>query len=144
MAQAVQMVESAREAELLQAVNDYRAAHGLSRWRTDPGLAAIARSHSQRMHAEARLSHDGFGERVRLSGSALCVENLLAGRVAAQQAVSMWRRSPAHHANLLEPGAVWAGVGAAGRYATLLACATPAVPAAGPESAASEPPAPAR
>lgn len=122
--------ERAREDALLRAVNDYRAAQGLSRWQADPGLAAIARSHSRRMLREGRLSHEGFRQRALRAGSALCVENLVAGVGAPEQAVSMWRRSEAHHRNLLEPGAVWAGVGVAGRYATLLACATPAPPAA--------------
>jgi hypothetical protein len=61
------------------------------------------------------------------------VENLVAGHAVPEQAVAMWRRSPAHHANLLEPRARWAGVGVAGRYATLLACETPAVGVGGAE-----------
>ncbi len=146
--------DAVREADLLRAVNDYRAAQGLERWQADPALAAIARAHSLRMAREGRLSHEGFRQRALRSGSSLCVENLAAGHLAPEQAVALWRRSPSHHANLLEPGARWAGVGVAGRYATLLACATPAAPvaaapaatpaAAGRESAASSPAAPAR
>jgi uncharacterized protein YkwD len=129
--------EAAREADLLRAVNDYRAARGLARWRADPGLAALARAHSRRMAAEGRLTHDGFRERALRSGSPLCVENLVAGARAPEQALAMWRRSPAHHDNLLEPGAFWAGVGVAGagaHYATLLACATPSLAVTAPES----------
>lgn len=118
----------AREQDLLRAVNDYRAAQGLARWREDPGLAAIARAHSRRMAREGRLSHEGFQQRALRAGSTLCVENLVAGHAAPEQAVALWRRSPAHHANLLDDRAAWAGVGAAGRFATLLACATPATP----------------
>lgn len=133
--------EAAREADLLRAVNDYRAAQGLARWAPDPGLAAIARAHSRRMAREGRLSHEGFRQRALRSGSVLCVENLVAGAAVPEQAVAMWRRSPAHHANLLERQAHWAGVGVAGRYATLLACATPAAAAAGAggESGSSSP-----
>lgn len=142
----------AREQDLLRAVNDYRAAQGLVRWREDAGLAAIARSHSRRMAREGRLSHEGFQERAMRAGSTLCVENLVAGHASGEQAVAMWRRSSAHHDNLREPGAQWAGVGVAGRYGTLLACATPATPVddsrhsqegepgAGRESGASRPP----
>lgn len=119
-----------REQDLLRAVNDYRAAQGLARWRDDPGLAAIARAHSRRMQREGRLSHDGFRQRALRAGSALCVENLVAGHAVPEQAVAMWRRSPAHHDNLLDARAMWAGVGVAGRFATLLACATPAAPVA--------------
>ena len=121
-----------REQDLLRAVNGYRAAQGLARWRDDPGLAAIARAHSRRMAREGRLSHEGFRQRALRAGSALCVENLVAGHAVPEQAVAMWRRSPAHHANLLDGRVAWAGVGVAGRFATLLACATPAVPVADP------------
>lgn len=133
-----------REAELLRAVNDYRAAQGLSRWRPDPGLAAIARAHSRRMAREGRLSHEGFRQRALRSGSPLCVENLVAGHASPEQAVAMWRRSPAHHANVLEARALWAGVGVSGRFATLLACATPAAEssAASAPSGPSGPPGP--
>ncbi|WP_158288858.1 CAP domain-containing protein [Rubrivivax albus] len=119
-----------REQDLLRAVNDYRAAQGLARWRGDPGLAAIARAHSRRMAREGRLSHEGFRQRALLAGSLLCVENLVAGHAVPEQAVAMWRRSPAHHANLLDGRVAWAGVGVAGRFATLLACATPVAPVA--------------
>jgi uncharacterized protein YkwD len=136
-----------RERDLLRAVNDYRAAQGLLRWREDAGLAAIARAHSRRMAREGRLSHEGFRQRALRAGSVLCVENLVAGHGVPEQAVAMWRRSPAHHANLLDDRAAWAGVGVAGRFATLLACATPAAavgspsedPGAGGESPMSPP-----
>jgi uncharacterized protein YkwD len=131
--------DAAAERALLQAVNDYRAAQGLPRWRADPVLAAIGRAHSRAMARDGRLSHEGFRARAARSGSALCVENLVAGASAPEQAVALWRRSPAHHQNLLEPAVAWAGVGVVGRYATLLACATPAVRADPPESGASTP-----
>lgn len=123
---------ASREHDLLRAVNDYRAAQGLVRWRVDPGLVAIARAHSRRMAREGRLSHEGFEHRAMRTGSRLCVENLVAGHASGEQAVALWRRSPAHHDNLLDPGAQWAGVGVAGRFATLLACATPAAPVGEP------------
>src|SRR5690606_38531113 len=109
------------EADLLRAVNDYRAARGLARWQPDPGLAAIARGHSARMHAERRFSHEGFQARAIRSGSHRCVENLAQGAWAPEVAVSMWRRSQAHHDNLLDADVRWAGVGVVGRYLTLLA-----------------------
>jgi uncharacterized protein YkwD len=131
--------DAAAERALLRAVNDYRAAQGLRRWQADPGLAAIGRAHSQAMARDDRLSHEGFPARALRTGSTRCVENLVAGAVTAEQAVALWRHSPAHHQNLLEPAVAWAGVGVVGRYATLLACATPAVLAEPPESGASTP-----
>lgn len=123
--------EQAREAALLRAVNDYRAAAGRPRWRPDDGLAEIARDHSRRMARDDVLTHEGFRQRALLSGSASCIENLVEGANRPEQAIAMWRRSPSHHANLLDADAAWAGVGVSGRYATLLACASPA-PAAAP------------
>lgn len=109
---------------MLEAVNGFRVTQGRGVWVADPGLAAVARAHSQSMAAEGRFSHDGFQRRARSTGSALCVENLLKGRVQPAQAVQQWLRSGSHRDNLLEPAAQFAGVGIAGSYVTLLACAT--------------------
>jgi uncharacterized protein YkwD len=125
---------SPAEQALLDAVNVFRVSQGWGVWAADPGLAAVARGHSQSMAAQGRFSHDGFQSRARSTGSALCVENLLLGHVPPTEAVQRWLRSGSHHDNLLEPAAHFAGVGIAGRYVTLLACAT----------ALSDPPAPAR
>lgn len=119
---------SAAEADLLRAVNDYRAARGLPRWVPDAGLASIARAHSADMLQRQTLSHEGFTARARRTGSHLCVENLVGGAASAEVAVAAWRKSPDHHANLLDPQVKWAGIGVAGPYATLLACATPVPP----------------
>lgn len=116
---------SPAEQALLDAVNGFRASQGWGVWVTDPGLAAVARAHSQSMAAEGRFSHHGFQRRARSTGSALCVENLLHGRVLPAQAVQRWLRSGSHRDNLLEPAAQFAGVGITGQYVTLLACATP-------------------
>ena len=143
---------SPAEQALLDAVNGFRASQGRGVWVTDPGLAAVARAHSQSMAAEGRFSHDGFQQRAASTGSAMCVENLLHGRVLPTQAVQRWLRSDSHRNNLLEPAAQFAGVGIAGHYVTLLACATalpvPYTPAqlpsrppvSAPPSAAAEPP----
>lgn len=115
---------SPAEQALLDAVNGFRASQGWGAWIADPGLAAVARAHSQTMATEGRFSHDGFQRRARSTGSALCVENLLHGHVLPTQAVQHWLRSGSHRDNLLEPAAHFAGVGIAGQYVTLLACAT--------------------
>lgn len=120
-----------RELALLQAANDYREAQGLNRWQGDPGLAAIARAHSHRMQNENRLSHVGFRERALRVGGALCLENLVVGRTAPERLVAAWLQSASHRANLSDHRAVWAGVGVAGPFATLLACSTPAAPLMG-------------
>ena len=118
---------STAEQAMLDAVNTYRASRGRDAWLAEPGLAAVARAHSRSMAADGRFSHDGFQRRAESTGSALCVENLLHGPVPPAGAVQMWLRSNSHRDNLLEPAAKFAGVGMAGRFVTLLACAT-AVP----------------
>ena len=129
---------SAAELAILDAVNDFRASKGRDAWVAERGLAAAARAHSQSMAADGRFSHDGFRRRAENTGSALCVENLLHGPAPPARAVQMWLRSDSHRDNLLEPAARVAGVGMAGRFVTLLACAT-APPAPHPDY----PPAPA-
>lgn len=130
---------SAGELALLDAINRYRNEHGRPAWQPDSGLARVARSHSRAMSAQGRLSHEGFRQRAAATGSSLCVENLLRGRVPGDRAVVLWAQSPAHQANLLEPGARHAGIGKVGPFATMLACATPIEPLIEPEGAAPEP-----
>ncbi len=127
------------ELALLDAINQYRGTQGRPPWQADAGLARVARQHSQAMATLGRLSHDGFQRRAAGTGSDLCVENLLRGSVAPARAVQLWMQSPAHHDNLLEPGARYAGVGMVGRFVTLLACTTPPVPLAVQENAPSAP-----
>ena len=115
---------SSAEQAMLDAVNAYRASQGRDAWMAEPGLAAVARAHSQSMAAAGHFSHDGFRRRAESTGSAMCVENLMHGPVPPAGAVQMWLRSNSHRDNLLEPAARFAGVGMAGHYATLLACAT--------------------
>lgn len=116
---------SAPELAQLEAINAYRQARGRAAWLPDPGLATVARAHSQAMAEHGRFSHTGFRRRAEATGSALCVENLLHGKAAPRRAVLLWTASDLHRSNLLEPGAHYAGIGIAGTYVTLLACATP-------------------
>lgn len=111
---------------LLQLINDYRAHQGLVRWRVEPGLQALAQSASREMAALRRASHDGFSHRFERSGALLCVEVIARGRMPPAQAVGLWRRSPEHHRNLLEPRVHWAGVASFDGFTTVLACDTPA------------------
>jgi len=125
---------SAAEIALLDAINDYRRMNGRTPWAVEPGLAAVARAHSQAMAQRGGLSHDGFTQRAEATGSALCVENLLLGSVSPARAVLSWTASVQHRNNLLEPGARFAGIGMTGRFVSMLACASPAVNAVRAES----------
>jgi uncharacterized protein YkwD len=110
-------------------INAFRASEGLRAWTTDPGLEAIALSHAQALAEQARLSHDGFRQRVQLTGSHRCVENLAVGATHPQIILRAWQQSSEHLSNLLDPEVLWSGIGQAGPYVVLMACATPARPA---------------
>lgn len=114
------------EQALFKLTNDYRARQGLARWQADPGLQALALAASRAMAVERRASHDGFHGRFVRSGALLCVEVIARGRISAERAVALWRRSPEHHRNLVEPRARWVGVAEVDGFATLLACDQPA------------------
>jgi len=107
---------------LLSAVNDYRARRGLGRLRADARLEAIALQHSASMANAGHLSHGDFQARFRMTGLALCVENLAAGGRNPGVVIGAWRKSPEHHTNLLETEVGLAGVAVVGRYITWLAC----------------------
>lgn len=119
---------SPAELALLEAVNTYRRSQGRAAWLPEQGLAQVARVHSQDMAARGQISHEGFQRRAANTGSDLCVENLLRGSVSPTRAVLLWTRSPAHLDNLLETAAHHAGIGVAGPFITLLACAMPPSP----------------
>ena len=109
-------------ANLLSAVNDYRARRGLGRLHADARLEAIALEHSASMANAGRLSHGDFQARFRMTGRALCVENLAVGGRNPGVVIGAWRQSPEHHTNLLETEVDLAGVAMVGRYITWLAC----------------------
>ena len=115
---------TAGEGQLLDTINDFRRAHGRSPWAAEPALAAAARGHSQAMALRGLFSHDGFAQRAAGTGSTMCIENLLRGKVTPARAVQLWTASPEHREMLLEPGAHHAGIGMVGPFVTLLACAS--------------------
>jgi len=128
------MSMTATELSLLDAINDYRRTQGLAAWAAEPGLAAVARGHSQTMAQRGSLSHDGFPHRAEGTGSTLCVENLLHGSLSPTRTVWFWAASGEHRDKLLEPGARFAGIGVAGRFVTMLACASPPAKARGADT----------
>ncbi len=114
--------QSQREAALVSAVNDVRAAHGLRPLAVDSRLARIARGHSVAMMRQNVFTHGAFGERIRESGARgpRFAENLAWGTgpyAAATAIVRSWLGSPGHRANLLRPGFRRVGIGAVtGRF----------------------------
>jgi uncharacterized protein YkwD len=113
--QAVTLTQSERS--LLAAVNDVRAAHGLSRLRVDPALQRAARSYSAAMVRSGRFTHGAMGARLAAHGARgpLYGENLAWGvgrSAAAGSIVRSWMASPGHRVNLLRPGWQRIGIGA--------------------------------
>lgn len=110
---------AAAEAAVVRAINALRGAHGLEPVRATPALTETARRHSERMLAAGRIAHvlPGSGELVeRLRRAAVpfrrAYENVARGGTALG-AHDAAEESPAHRANLLQPGATVAGVGVA-------------------------------
>jgi uncharacterized protein YkwD len=97
------------------ALNAYRASHGLGATRLDPELTAMAQRQADAMVAGNKLSHDvagSFTSRLTASGvdTAEAGENLGAGHYSLEEAMTGWRNSPEHNANLLMPKATRLGI----------------------------------
>ncbi len=107
---------------LAEQINRYREDQGLAPLTVVEDLTSIASEHSAAMADQRRLSHDGFRQRLLRATSKLCVENVGWNYPTAEALVDGWRRSPAHHVNLLEPKVTRMGLAVAARYVTFFAC----------------------
>jgi len=93
-------------AAAVAALNAYRAGKGLKPVLLDPALAAMAERQAKAMAAGNVLSHDVAGPfPARLTESGIdtwkAAENLGGGYMSLAEAMTGWRESPAHDANLL-------------------------------------------
>jgi uncharacterized protein YkwD len=104
-------------------VNAYRTERGEKVLAADRTLAALAREHSEAMAKAGRMSHDEFPNRVRRSGSAMCVENVGWYYPGAQAMFDAWRKSSGHDRNMLDRRVQRFGIGVASDYVTFIACA---------------------
>jgi len=101
----------AQEEAVVQLINQYRAANGLGALSTDSQLDDIARWKSQDMATNNYFSHtDSLGrdpfQRMADFGytyNTWLGENLAAGIETAQAAFELWKGSPSHNANMLNP-----------------------------------------
>jgi uncharacterized protein YkwD len=107
---------------LLEQINNYRIYNGLPPLRFDARLAHLARNHSFAMFRQKRMSHSGFDERFRRSGSRMCVENVGWNYSTPLKQFDGWRHSRGHDENMLKEGVHYAGVAEIGRYVTFFAC----------------------
>jgi uncharacterized protein YkwD len=100
-------------------INQYRAAHGLSRVAPDAGLTAFARAQAGRMAAADTLSHDlggSFTSRVKAAGlddSPAIAENIAYGAGTERGVMEQWKASSGHRANMLMADAARFGIASA-------------------------------
>jgi uncharacterized protein YkwD len=114
---------SGEEQTLLQYINDYRIQNGLNALTISSTLTEAARWMSQDMGDKDYFSHtDSLGrspfQRMATSGydceayNTWCGENLAAGVAAGSETFELWRNSPGHNGNMLNPNYVVAGIAA--------------------------------
>jgi len=115
---------SDEEQALLGYINDYRIQNGLDPLTISPTLTEAAGWMSQDMGDKDYFSHtDSLGrspfQRMAASGydceayNTWCGENLAAGVAAGSETFELWRNSPGHNGNMLNPNYVVAGIAAA-------------------------------
>ncbi len=109
-------------AELMERINTYRYQHGLGTLQFNGRLNQLARQHSMDMYRQRRMSHQGFDDRFRYSGSHLCVENVGWHYSTPAKQFEGWQHSSGHRSNMLEPSVVSAGIAEVGGYVTFFAC----------------------
>lgn len=115
------------EAAILEMTNSFRKENGLGALKSDPRLHAAARDYAKYLASTGKFAHDADGrkpaQRAEAVGYKFCfiAENLAldanrAGfttRKLAEEAVSGWKTSPPHRANMLRAGMTDIGVGVA-------------------------------
>ena len=114
---------SGEEQALLESINGYRIQNGLNTLTISPTVTEAAGWMSQDMADKDYFSHtDSLGrspfQRMAASGydceayNTWCGENLAAGVSAGSETFDLWRNSPGHNANMLNPNYVVAGIAA--------------------------------
>jgi uncharacterized protein YkwD len=110
--------DAALDADAAQSmISVYRGSNGLPPVTIDPELMQLANAQAQAMAAKGKLDHDvgqPFQERIRKSGfdASIAVENIAAGYHTLAEAISGWRDSPPHRANMLNSSVTRMGIAA--------------------------------
>ena len=104
--------------EMLDLVNQQRAAHGLAPVRLDPQLNQAAQGHSAVQAAAGDIFHDAPdgsnpGTRITRTGYSFSTwgENVAAGYRTPQAVMAAWMNSSGHCRNILNPAFTELGVG---------------------------------
>ena len=108
----------AKEAEIVQLVNDHRVSIGLNALIEAGNIADVARGHSTHMIVHDFFAHtnpegETPGDRFTRAGIgwSMIGENIAAGYVTATDAYNAWMDSPGHKANIERDGWTHTGVG---------------------------------
>ena len=114
-APAIDPASAEYRAQLENATNAARAAHGLAPLAVNGGLTEVATNWSATQAAQNRMFHNPEVGAQIPRGWAHYGENVLQNysHATAQQLVDQWMNSPGHRANLLNPGHTAMGMGAA-------------------------------
>lgn len=99
-------------------ISDYRRSRGEGAVVVDATLTAIALRQAQAMARAGKMSHTiggSFTTRLGKGGydALIAAENLAAGPRNLDEALSSWRASKGHNANLLKPGVTQIGIAVA-------------------------------
>lgn len=110
--------DAALDAEAAQSmISGLRSSNGLPPVTIDPELMKLASEQAQAMADSGKPDHDTgqpFQDRIRKSGfdASVAVENIAAGYHTLAEAISGWRSSPPHRANMLNASVTRMGIAA--------------------------------
>lgn len=109
--------------QFLCLINDYRASLGLHSLVIDGTLNSVGQNYAAYMNSTGIFSHtaDGktFLDRCAAAGTTCWAENLARGATSPQTLFEMWKASPGHNANMVNPSYRSMGLGESGSFAAL-------------------------
>ncbi|KAJ2161566.1 hypothetical protein GGF46_001336 [Coemansia sp. RSA 552] len=110
--------------KMICAINSVRSKEGLQPLGISSQLNSIADKHSEYQNSIGQMTHDdpagGVGERLSALGVnwSNAAENVAAGMTTPEEAQRALEASPAHLANMVDPGMNFVGAGRANNYYT--------------------------
>lgn len=105
----------ARDAAVLELVNEIRVGRGLHQLRRGNRATRAATLRARHLAAVEKLAHDGWADVVEAVGlgDRAAGENIAVGYRDSEDVVRAWMNSPGHRANILSPDFRVLGVAAA-------------------------------
>ena len=113
---------NAYEIQLLELISAYRTLNALSPLSFDALLNSLAAEHSEYMHTNNNMNHDGFYDRAARSGYSYCVENVGWNYPTPESQFEGWRNSSGHNQNMLNTHIGYVGISKVGSFVTFFAC----------------------